>query len=177
MAESTTIARPYAEALFRLADGSGRLREWAAMLDQLAGVAGNGDVREAIGNPKLTGSQLADLFLSLCKGIDAEGENLVRLLVENRRLSVLPEVRGLFDELKNQREGVLDAQIYSAFPLDAAQQGKLVADLEARFRQRIAAELSVDPELIGGVKVVIGDQVIDASVRGKLAAMAVALKS
>ncbi len=177
MAESITIARPYAEAIFRIADDGARLPAWSDTLRVFASVAGNPDVRAQIGNPKLTGEQLTKLFLSLCKGSDAEGENLIKLLVENRRLAVLPEISELFEELKNQREGVLEAQIYSAFPIDAKRQAKLVADLEARFKRRISAQVAVDPELIGGVKVAIGDQVIDASVRGKLAAMAVALKS
>lgn len=177
MAESTTIARPYAEAVFRLADQGGALKAWSDMLASMAQVAGNPDVRVAISDPKLTAAQVTELFISLCRGISEEGRNLVKLLVENRRLAVLPEVHALFEALKNQREGVLEAQIYSAYPLDDAQKAKLVADLEAKFKQRINVEVAVDPELIGGVKAVIGDQVIDASVRGKLAAMAVALKS
>lgn len=177
MAESTTIARPYAEALFRLADAAGRLKQWAGNLETLASVAANTDVQAAIANPKLTGDQLRDLFLSLCGSVDAETRNLVALLVENRRLALLPEVRALFDELKNQREGVINVQIRSAFPLDTTQTTKLVADIESRLKQRISAEVAVDPELIGGVLVVAGDRVIDASVRGKLAAMATALKS
>lgn len=177
MAETITVARPYAEALFRLADQSGNLKGWSDMLGTLAQVADHPEVRATIGNPKLTSAQLTELFIGLAKGIDEEGKNLVRVLVENRRLSVLPEVRELFEELKNQREGVLEAQIYSAFPLDETQQAQLVADLQLKFKQRVQVTVAVDPELIGGVKVVVGDQVIDASVRGKLAAMAVALKS
>jgi F-type H+-transporting ATPase subunit delta len=177
MAEITTIARPYAEAVFRLADERGRLAHWAETLSAMAQVAGNPDMRACIDNPKLTAKQLIELFASLCKGIDQEGMNLASTLVENRRLALLPEIRELFEELKNQREGVLEAQVFSAFALDDAQSARLVADLERKFGRRISASVAVDPGLIGGVKVVIGDQVIDASVRAKLAAMAAALKA
>lgn len=177
MAESTTIARPYAEAVFRLADQNGSLRAWSEMLATMSQVAANSEVRTIIGNPKLTGGQLTELFLSLCPGLTQDGKNLVKLLVDNRRLSLLPEVRELFDELKNSREGVLEAQIYSAFPLDSTQQAQLKSDLEGKFQRAVNVSVDIDPELIGGVKVVVGDQVIDASVRGKLAAMAVALRA
>ena len=177
MAETLTIARPYAEAIFRLADQRGALGAWSGMLDTMAQVAANPDMQDCIGNPKLTRRQLADLFLSAAKGVNEEGRNLVELLVENGRLALLPQMRELFEELKHEREGVLDAQIYSAFPVDEAQKSGLVADLERKFSRRIQATIAIDKELIGGVKVVVGDQVIDGSIRARLAAMSVALKS
>jgi len=176
MAETTTIARPYAEALFQVADRAGNLKSWSDLLETMANVAAHPDMVSCIENPKLKSDQIADLFVSLCKGITAEGKNLVKLLMENRRLALLPEMRALFEDLKNAREGVLKAQIFSAFPMDDAQKKVLLADLERKFKQRVEATVTVDPELIGGVKVVAGDQVIDASVRAKLAAMEVALK-
>jgi len=109
--------------------------------------------------------------------VSAEQQNFVRLLVDNERLQVLPEIRDLYVELKNGQEGVKEADIASAFPLDDATLKNLVAELEARFQCRIQATVSLDPELIGGVRIAVGDQVIDASVRGKLAAMATALQS
>ncbi len=177
MAETTTIARPYAEAIFRLADQKGRLGAWANLLDNLAGVAGNPDVQATIGNPKLTATQLESLFLSLCGEGDAEGKSLVRVLVENRRLAILPEIREAFEALKREREGVLEAEIFSAFPLSDAQKINVVDDLERKFKRRVVATVAIDPELIGGVKIIVGDQVIDASVRARLAAMETALKS
>jgi F-type H+-transporting ATPase subunit delta len=177
MAETTTIARPYAEAIFRLADQNGALAAWAGTLEAMAQVAGNPEMQRLLGNPKITRSQLADLFISACKGLNAEGKNLVHLLVHNGRLALLPQVRELFEQLKHEREGTVEALIHSAFPIDNTQKASLVAGLERKLGKRIQASVAIDPELIGGVKVVVGDQVIDGSVRGRLAAMAAALKS
>ena len=99
----------------------------------------------------------------------------MRVLIENGRVGVLPEVRDLFVALKHEREGVVDADIASAFPLDDAQLATLVNELEARFKRKVKPNVAVDKELIGGIKVVVGDEVIDGSVRGKLAVMAAAL--
>lgn len=177
MAEITTIARPYAEAIFKLADQNGSLGAWSGQLETLAQVASNPEMRTCIANPKLNRGQLTDLFLSAAKGLNEEGRNLVQVLVENGRLGLLPQVREQFEVLKHEREGVLEARIVSAYPIDAAQKAALVADLERKFQRRVQASVAVDPELIGGVQVVVGDQVIDGSVRARLAAMAVALKS
>lgn len=177
MAESTTIARPYAEAAFRLADQSGSLPAWSSMLEGMAQVAAHADMRKLLNDPKLTRAQLAELFASLCKDLNSEGRNFISVLVDNARLGLLPEIRELFEELKNAREGVVEAHIVSAFPLDDAQRSQLVSDLERRFKQRIDATVSIDVGLIGGVKIEVGDQVIDSSVQAKLAAMAAALKA
>jgi F-type H+-transporting ATPase subunit delta len=177
MAEVTTIARPYAEALFRLADEGNTLAAWSATLGEMAEVAANPDVQLIIGNPGITAKQLTELFLSLCKDVTGEpARNVVELLVENGRLGLLPQIRDLFETLKDQREGVVEAEIVSAFPLDEAQKASLVADLERKFSRKIEAVVSVDQALIGGVRIVVGDDVIDASVQAKLANMAVALK-
>ena len=118
------------------------------------------------------------MFLEICKNkFNEEGRNLIMLMAENDRLDVLPQVSELFEQLKSQYEGVLDAKIVSAFALNGGQLRQLVANLEQKFKHKINAKVSVDPELIGGVKVEIGDEVLDTSVRGKLEAMAVALKS
>ncbi|GAB4165175.1 MAG: F0F1 ATP synthase subunit delta [Rhodocyclaceae bacterium] len=177
MAEVTTLARPYAEALFRLADPGGRLEAWSRMLERMAGVAALAQMRECIADPALSADQLAELFVSMCEDLDEEARNLVRILVENRRLALLPQIRDSFEKLKDEREGVLKAQVFSAFPIDEARKAALVAGLERRFGRRVATTVELDRSLIGGVKVVVGDQVIDASVRAKLAAMAAALKS
>lgn len=177
MAEVTTIARPYAEAVFRIADADGALAAWSATLDEMAQVASNPDVQAVIGNPKVTAKQLAELFMSLCKGASgAAAKNFVELLVDNGRLAAVPEIRDQFEILKDQREGVVEAEIVSAFPLDDAQKASLVSDLERKFKRKVNAAVTVDQALIGGVRIVVGDEVIDASVQGKLASMAVALK-
>ncbi len=178
MAENVTLARPYAEAAFQLALGTNALGSWQQALERMASIATDTQMGECIANPRLLSGQVAALFLDVAgTGISAEQQNFVRVLVDNERLQVLPEIRELFVELKNGHEGVQEAHIGSAFPLDDATLKNLVAELETRFKCKIQATVSLAPELIGGVRIAIGDQVIDASVRGKLAAMATALKN
>lgn len=178
MAETRTIARPYAEAVFKLAKGKNDLTSWSAMLGLAASVASDTRIRALIGDPKVPSRRLGELLIGICGDrLTDEGRNFILLLAENGRIEILPEVSEMFEQLKIRHEGVLDAKVISAFPLDDAQLQSLLADLEAKFQRRIEANVSVDPELIGGVKVEIGDEVLDASVRGKLEAMAVALKS
>ena len=176
MAENITIARPYADAIFQIADSGNALGRWSEMLARMAAVAADPDMRAAIGNPKVTAEQLYGLFASLSGDLDAPAQTLVRVLIENGRLVLLPEVRDSYDELKNEREGVVEAQITTAFPFDDGQLAGLVADLERRFKRRVTPQVTVDRNLLGGVRVQVGDEVIDGSVRGKLAAMATALK-
>ena len=178
MAETATIARPYAEAVFRLADDGGKLAEWSSMLGDLAAVASDGNVRVAINDPKQSPARVAGLFISILTGrLSGDGENLVRVLAENRRLEVLPEIRSQYESLRNERENVVDAEIYSAFELDDTQVAQLVAGLERKTGHKVMARVELDKELLGGVKIVIGDKVIDASARGQLAALESALKA
>jgi len=182
MAENVTLARPYAEAAFKLArnaaEASNALGPWQQALDRMAAVAADAQMLDCIANPRLQPAQVAQLFLDVVGlPLSAEQQNFVRLLVDNERLQVLPEIRDLYAELKNAQEGVQVADIASAFPLDDATLKNLVAELEARFKCSIQTTVSLAPELIGGVRIAVGDQVIDASVRGKLAAMATALQS
>ena len=178
MAETVTIARPYAEAVFQLADSKGTLAQWATVLTRAAAIAADPDMRQTMGNPAVRAEQLYGLFASLVgDGLFTESQNLIRVLIENRRLALLPEISGIYEQLKNEREGVVEAQIGSAFALEGEALATLVADLEQRFKRRIQPVVTIEPELIGGVRVQVGDEVIDGSVRGKLAAMALALKS
>ncbi len=178
MAEPNTIARPYAEAVFRLADAQGKLADWSAVLANLAAVAADERVRVAIDDPNLSAAKVAGMFISVLSGkLSGDAENLVRVLAENGRLDVLTEVRTQYEALKNAREGVVEADVYSAFELDAAQVADLVSRLEKKTGRKVKARVSVDKSLIGGVKVVIGDQVIDGSARAQLAALENALKA
>jgi len=177
MAEELTLARPYAEAVFKLACERGSLDSWSDTLDFMSAVASDPDMARLIGNPKLTTDQLADIFRSVGQGrLDADGDHLVAVLVDNGRLPLLPQIKELYKHLKEEHEGVLDAAVSSAFPLSDEQRDTLVRDLEKRFSRRVKATVVVDPDLIGGVKVVLGDVVIDASVRAQLEQMAAALK-
>jgi len=178
MAENVTIARPYAEAAFKLAEGAGALGPWSEALDRMAFAAADERMKTCINDPKLGADKLAELFIGIVGGsFDDAQKNFVHVLIENERLQVLPEIRDLFVALKNEHEGVKEAVITSAFPLDDAALAALKADLEARFKAAVNITVSIDPELIGGVRIAVGDEVIDASVRGKLANMAAALKN
>jgi F-type H+-transporting ATPase subunit delta len=178
MAEAATIARPYAEAVFGLADKTGSAANWLGILAALAHVAGNPEMQACISNPNVGEKALYDLVIALSKkDFPAEARNFVRVLIANGRLALLPEIHAQFAELKNEREGVLEAEIRTAFPLDNAQVNALVADISKRFKRRVQPRVTLDKELIGGVHVTVGDEVIDGSVRGKLEEMATALKS
>jgi F-type H+-transporting ATPase subunit delta len=178
MAEPSTIARPYAEAVFNLADAQGKLTEWSAALSDLAGVAQNERVRTAMGDPNLSPDTVAGFFISILAGrLTGDAENLARVLAENGRLEVLPEIRMQYEALKNEREGVVEADIYTAFEMEPAQLSDLVARLEKKTGHKVKTRVSVDKSLIGGVKIVIGDKVIDGSARAQLVALENALKA
>jgi F-type H+-transporting ATPase subunit delta len=176
MAENLTLARPYAEAAFALARASKALKSWDDTLRRLAAVASDRTMLNAFGNPKISEEQLTQLIVDVVGDVTPEQKNFVQMLVENERLAVLPEIRELFVKLKNDAEGVKQAHITSAFPLDDKAVKQVLADLEPRFKVKLEATVDVDPSLIGGVRIAVGDEVIDASVRGKLATMASALK-
>jgi F-type H+-transporting ATPase subunit delta len=182
MAESVTIARPYAQAIFRLARESGALAAWSDRLQRLAAIAQDAEMTKVVGNPKFSAGQVADLIISLTGEFDNKPGNrelasFVAILAENERLGVLTQIREIYEQLKSADEGVKEALISSAFPLDNAQLNNLMSQLEPHFGSRLHPHVEVDAALIGGIKVAVGDQVLDASVRGKLDAMAAALKN
>ena len=176
MAETITIARPYAEAAFRLAEETSAFDQWSGMLRLLDIVVRDERVALSIADPNVTGQQLEGLILGICgEQLNGAGRNFVQVLVHNDRLSVVPEIRTLFEQLKLAHEGVLETKIYSAFAIDSAQVEQLVRKIESKYQRKVRAQVSIDPQLIGGVKIVVGDKVFDATVRGKLDAMSAAL--
>jgi F-type H+-transporting ATPase subunit delta len=178
MAEPSTIARPYAEAVFRLADAQGKLAEWSGVLANIAAVAADERIRAAVGDPNLSAAKIAGLFISVLSGkLSGDAENLVRVLAENGRLDVLAEIRTQYEALRNEREGVVEAEIHTAFDLDSAQLADLVARLEKNTGRKVRASVHIDKNLIAGVKVVLGDKVIDGSARAQLGALENALKA
>lgn len=176
MAELVTIARPYAEAVFKLAREKDNLAGWSRILAVLEALVRDPQLQACIGDPNVNAQELEGLILGVAgDSVNGAGRNFVQVLVSNDRLALLPEIRALYDNLRREHEGILEAKIISALPLDDNQRAELQARLEAKYRRKVSAEVEVDPRLIGGVRIVIGDKVIDATVRGKLDAMAAAL--
>ncbi len=177
MAELVTVARPYAEALFRVAQ-TGDLAAWSNLVSELAQLGAHPDVQAFARNPNVTAAQVADVFASLVKApLTAEANNFIDMLIENGRVALLPEIGAQFAMLKNALEGAADAHITSAFAMSEAQVAELVKTLEKKFGRKLNPTVTVDSSLIGGVRVVVGDQVLDTSVRAKLQQMNVALAS
>jgi F-type H+-transporting ATPase subunit delta len=172
MAELATIARPYAEALFKAGGDAAAAEQLAA----LAGVAADPQLLQFAGNPKADAAQVYDVITGVAKTALAPSvQNLLKAVIDNGRLVALPEIAQQFHALVNAKSGVSDAAIYSAFPIDAAQLADVKAALEKRFGRRLDAQVTVEPALIGGIRVVVGDEVLDTSVKARLEAMKSAL--
>jgi F-type H+-transporting ATPase subunit delta len=178
MAELTTIARPYAEAAFRIASDANALPVWSEMLRFLCDVTTDPRAAAALDNPKLTAGDKASLLLSIGGDrLDATGRSFVRVLVDADRIAVLPQIRALFETLKNDADGVATARIDTAFPLTDAQAAELTSALEKRFGRKIEAIVRVDPALGGGARITVGDTVIDGTIEAQLAAMSTQLRA
>ncbi len=178
MAELTTVARPYAEAVFRIAKEAGTLESWSQSLAKLALIADNKEAQAVVANPQYTAACVQALLLELLgKDVTPAVSNFVTAVLENRRFLVLPSIAAQFEELKAASEGQVDAIIESAYALTDDQLKELTAALSQQLNRKVNAEVTVNAALIGGVKVTVGDLVVDASVRGKLSALAASLKS
>jgi len=172
MAELATIARPYAEALFKAGGNAAA----ADQVNALAAVAGDAQLRKYAGNPKVEAAQVYELMTSVVKTpLSSQVQNFLRAVLDNGRLDALPEIAAQFHALVNAQSGVSDATVYSAFPIEAAQLADVVTTLEKRFARKLNASVVVQPELIGGIRVVVGDEVLDTSVKARLEQMKVAL--
>ena len=181
MAELATIARPYAEALFKSAStagasGSSDLNAAAQWLETLAAIAGNAQLLQFADNPKVTSEQVFDVVAGVAKApLSEPAKNFLRTVIENGRLAALPEIAAQFRALKNAQSGSSDAVVHSAFPIDAAALAGIAAALEKRFGRKLNLSVQEDPSLIGGIRVVVGDEVLDTSVKARLEQMKVAL--
>jgi F-type H+-transporting ATPase subunit delta len=175
MAELATLARPYAEAMFEVAE-KGDLKQAGAELDALAAVSANPQLREFADAPNTLPQQVFDVLTSVANvPLSEASKNLLRAVIDNGRLSVMDEIAAQFHALVSARSGVSDAIIYSAFPIEDAQLGDVVSALEKRFKRKLNASVEVQPELIGGIRVVVGDEVFDTSVKARLEQMKAAL--
>jgi F-type H+-transporting ATPase subunit delta len=174
MAELATIARPYAEALFQAAKGqaSGDA-EWVS---ELALIAEQPQLQQFAENPKVTHEQVFALITEVAKSkLSERAQHFLRTVIDNNRLSALPEIARQFHALVNAQQGLSDAMIQSAFPLEGDALGQVQAVLEKRFGRKLNVSVDVQPELIGGIRVVVGDEVLDTSVKARLEQMKVAL--
>ena len=176
MAELATVARPYAEALFKAALDKDALAKVSEGLAFVAAAERDPQLRSALSNPKVSAQQKKDLLGAITgeRG-SAELSNMLSILVDNHREILVGSIQEQFEELKNDHDKVVRARITSAQPLSDAQRSEIVGALERRYGKKVEAELDVDAELLGGARVQVGDQVINASVRDALAQMAAAL--
>jgi len=174
MAEIATIARPYAEALFQASRT--QAAQAAVWLDELAAVAAHEQLRQFADNPKSSPAQVFDLIASVLKtSLPEMAQNFLRTVIDNGRLAALPEIARQFRVLKNAQQGAFDAVVYSAFELDGAALADLSGVLETRFGRKLNLQVELQPDLIGGVRVVVGDEVLDTSIKARLEQMKIAL--
>jgi len=178
MAEISTIARPYAVAVFSFANESKSLSTWSDALHLLSEVVKNEDIKSIIEDSKVLDSDRENLILNVCKDkLNENGINFVKILVENKRLLILPEIRVFFEKLKAQAVGSIEAELIMAEQPSKKTVDDLVKSLEKKFNKKIEAKVVIDTNIIGGTKIIVGDSVIDASVRAQLDNLAFTLKA
>ncbi len=178
MAERTTIARPYADAAFEYARDANAMPEWGEMLRLVEGIVVDPRMSEALASPKLSGEEKASLLLSIAGDrLTTQMRNFVAILVEADRIALMPEIRVLFEALRDEAEGVAKATIETPIALSAEQTAGLTEALARRFGKRIETTVKLNPALIGGARISVGDTVIDCSVQAKLDAMSHTLRA
>ncbi|HEC12272.1 MAG TPA: F0F1 ATP synthase subunit delta [Acidiferrobacteraceae bacterium] len=176
MSEITTLARPYAQAIFKLAQEQADMAAWSDMLELLSQVSRDPTMGALIHSPRIDRDQLAGLFVEVCgQGINEQGANLVKLMIQNGRLGLLETVAQIYESLRADAEGKVDAEVLSAQAIDGAQQQRIATALKARLGRDVTLTCTINPELLGGAIIRAGDMVIDGSVRGRLQKLAGAL--
>lgn len=169
MAERKTLARPYAEAAFQLAQERNELKAWGDMLAIAAVAAADEQLKAAAHNPSVDRKAIAGLFESIIgKAMVSDGGNFVRLLLENGRIELLPEINELFRDFRSQAEGRVEAEVLTAYKLTAAQTRAIAEGLKRRLGREVDIVSKVDASLVGGVVIRADDLVIDGSVKGYL---------
>ncbi len=178
MAELSTLARPYAKAVYLLADEAGSLDAWSSMLKELAALVRQPVVEQLLSSPDYTMGEKAQTLIDVAgDALDERGRNLLQLLAENRRLEVLPEISAQFEAFKAQRDKAVDVELFVTHELNDAQRDKLVQALSKRLNRDVNVTVTIDKSLLGGVLVRAGDTVIDGSIRGRLNKLAEALNT
>jgi len=162
MSELTTAARPYARAAFDIANTHGEQQQWSTMLDFMSAIAHDPTMIALLDSPGLSQSQAAEMFISVCR------KNFIKLLSENGRIKLLPEITALFEHYRAEAEGSIDAEVISANQVTDAQLTKIAASLKQRLGKEVRLSAKIDESLIGGAIIRAGDMVIDGSVRGRL---------
>lgn len=171
--ETTTIARPYAEAVFARATETKSLDSWSEQLDFLAAIVADPTMAGVIADPKFGAEKLTELLLEISgDGFTEEGQNLVKVLVQNDRLPVSGEIASLYQQLKAESQRVLNVHVTSAYALQATQEKQIADALKAKLGYDITVTSEINAELIGGVHIRAGDMVIDGSVSGQLQQLA-----
>lgn len=171
MAELATIARPYAEAVFQATKTD--LDNASIWIQELAAIASNEELKLLVANPNYTQQQMFDLIMGVAVASrqSEQAQAMLRVVLENKRLSVLPEIADQFSVLKNKYAGNSDAVIYTAYPIDEAALKELGAQLEVKFQRKLILRVEIDTELIAGIRVIVGDEVLDTSVKARLEQM------
>lgn len=178
MSDLTTAARPYARAAFTVATANSEQQEWGAMLTFMATAAQDSAMGAVLDSPGLSRQQVANIFVSVCEGqINESGENFIKLLVENDRITLLPEITALYKRYRANAQGSVDAEVISASDIDEQQLANIAASLQKRLGKKINLSSHIDETLIGGAIIRAGDLVIDGSVRGRLDRLATALEN
>lgn len=169
MSELATLARPYATAVFKRAAETNTMSDWSDVLAFISTVTSAKTVSEIVDNPKVSKDRLSTLLLDICQGqVSTEGENFLKLLVQNSRRDLVPDIALQFEQLKAAHEGYVDVEVASAFALSKDEQKKFTTSLEKTLNKKVRMNVTIDRSLIGGVLVRAGDRVMDGSVKGQL---------
>ena len=178
MQENTTVARPYAQAVFETASEESKLTEWSEMLKLLAAVVADAQMKAVLEDPTMDAAALSDFVLGVCgQALSETGNNLVKVLAGAGRLTIIPEINKLYEQLRAEAEGVVEVGVISAYELAPEQQAVISEVMAKRLGRKVEITHEIDDSLIGGVVIRAGDEVIDASVRGRLKALAMQITS
>ncbi|MDT8452766.1 MAG: F0F1 ATP synthase subunit delta [Gammaproteobacteria bacterium] len=176
MADYTTVARPYARAVYQQATETSSVDSWGQALALMTAVANDAQMQALLDSPQLGHEQKAELMLKvLADKLTPQQQNLVKLIAENDRLKILPEIAEQYEAFRAEAEGKIDAEVISAFPLSKEQEATIVAMLKEKLHREVSISSTIDASLIGGVVIKAGDTIIDGSMKSQLKSLALAL--